>query len=95
MMKNLKPLSVVLAAMMLLTGCASAPSAESASSPASRIYQPRTLELQAGIPVQTRNGIYLPETNETWHSPAAYEQVNREAFNAAAALAQERARSAR
>ena len=92
MMKNLKPLCVVLAAILMLTGCASVPSAESASSQASRIYQPRTLELQAGIPVQTKNGIYLPENDETWHSPAAFEQVSREAFNAAAALAQERAR---
>ena len=93
MMKNKKPLSAWLVAMLTLTGCASAPSGGSASSPDSRIYQPRTLELKAGIPVQTKAGIYIPEADETWHSPAAYEQVNREAWNAAAALAQERARS--
>ncbi len=92
MMKNKKPLCVVLAAIPMLTGCASAPSGESASSPVSRIYQPRTLELTAGTPVQTKRGIYVPEADETWHSPAAFEQVNHEAWNAAAALAQERAR---
>ncbi len=92
MMKKNKPLSALLVAMLTLTGCASAPSGESASSPVSRIYQPRTLELTAGTPVQTKSGIYIPEADETWHSPAAYEQVNREAWNAAAALAQERAR---
>lgn len=92
MMKNLKPLCVVLAAILMLTGCASVPSAESASSPASQMYQPRVLRLKKGQPVQTREGIYIPENDEDWHSPAAFEQVSREAFNAAAALAQERAR---
>lgn len=90
--KSKKPLCVALAAILMLTGCVSAPSAGSASSPASRIYQARTLSLKKGQPVQTREGIYIPKADETWHSPAAYEQVNREAFNAAAALAQERAR---
>lgn len=92
MMKNKKPLFAVLATTLGLTGCASAPSAAPASSPTYPIYQPRTLELTAGLPVQTKNGIYTPQADETWHSPAAYEQVSREAWNAAAALAQERAR---
>lgn len=92
-MKNSKPLSAVLATTLLLTGCASVPSGESASSPASQLHQPRTLELKAGVPVQTKHGIFIPDTDQTWHSPAAFEQVSREAWNAAAALAQERARN--
>lgn len=91
-MKSKKPVSAVWAVLTttaLLTSCASAPSAAPASS---RIYQPRVLELPAGQPVQTREGIYVPQTNETWHSAAAYEQAGREAMNAAAVAAQERAR---
>ena len=91
-MKSKKPVSAAWAALTitwLLTSCASAPSAVS---PSSRIYQPRVLELPAGQPVQTREGIYVPTENETWHSASAYEQASREAMNAAAALAQERAR---
>lgn len=53
-----------------------------------QIYQPRSLWLQAQKPVPTREGIYLPQTDEVWHSDAAYRALERELIAAAAALAQ-------
>lgn len=86
-----RPKSTVCAALagmiitFALTSCASNSSAPKASLP---IYQPRILQLQAGVPVQTSAGIYTPAADETWHSPAAFEALEREAVNAAAAAAQ-------
>ncbi|MBI5689265.1 MAG: hypothetical protein HZC55_04150 [Verrucomicrobia bacterium] len=90
---NPKSLCCALAGMTLascgLTSCASVSSAP----PASRqIYQPRVLRLAAGQPVPTRDGAYAPQTDETWHSPAAFAQLEQENLNLAAALTQERNR---
>ncbi len=95
-MKN-KSLLCALAATMLasalLTGCVSDSSVPTVSPHASlQIYQPRVLQLPAGQPVQTTAGIYTPQVDETWHSAAAFEQLERENINLAAALAQERNR---
>ncbi len=93
-MTNHKSLLCALAAMTLLTalptGCASASSAPKASL---QIYQPRVLQLPAGQPVQTSAGIYTPQADETWHSAAAFAQLERENINLAAALAHERNRT--
>jgi hypothetical protein len=89
MMRNKSTASAILVVttiMLALTGCVSESSAPKASL---RVYQPRVLELQAGTPVPTRNGTYIPQTDETWHSDQAYRQLEREATNAAAALAQQ------
>lgn len=40
----------------------------------------------------TRDGAYAPQTDETWHSPAAFAQLEQENLNLAAALTQERNR---
>lgn len=73
-----------------LTGCNSASSASAASS--RMLYQPPVLVLKANQPVQSAEGIYLPQVDEVWHSPARFEALERETQNLAAALAQERAR---
>lgn len=73
-----------------LTGCASGSSAPKASP---RLYQPRVLRLEKGRPVATRDGLYLPQADETWHSAAAYEALETDVINLTAALAQERARN--
>ncbi|MCS6299805.1 MAG: hypothetical protein H2170_06845 [Opitutus sp.] len=81
---------VVVATMIttaLLTGCASVSSAPKASW---QLYQPRVLQLKAGQPVQTQAGIYTPQVDEVWHSAAAYEDLETELLNTAAALAQAR-----
>lgn len=56
------------------------------------IYQPRVLRLKAGQEVQTVDGRYRPQVDETWHSAAAYNAVEQKLINANAALAQLRAR---
>lgn len=95
-MKTRSPLCVLVATMLLsflLTGCGSASSEPKASPSASlRIYQPRVLQLKAGQPVPTAAGIYIPQTDEVWHSAAAYAALEQEALNLSAALAQERSR---
>lgn len=85
----LSALAVMTLACAGLTSCASVSSAPSASS---QIYQPRVLRLQAGQAVTTRDGIYRPQTDETWHSARAFEQLEQENLNLAAALTQERNR---
>lgn len=81
-------LATLLSAM--LTGCAGASSAPKASL---QLYQPRALFLPAGQPVNTTAGIYTPQVDEVWHSAAAYQDLEYQLINTAAALAQERNRS--
>jgi hypothetical protein len=75
----------------LLTGCNSASSASAASS--RLLYQPPILALPAGQPIPTLQGIYRPQVDEVWHSPARFEAIEQANQNLAAALAEERARS--
>ncbi len=91
-MKTKSPLCALVATIFLivvLTSCATGSSAPTASS---QIYQPRVLRLSAGQPVETRDGKYVPQTDEVWHSAAAFEAVESQLINATAALAQERNR---
>jgi hypothetical protein len=81
--------AAMLATSSALISCASGSSARKASL---QIYQPRVLRLPAGQPIPTRDGVYSPQTDEVWHSAAAFEQLERENLNLAAALAQERNR---
>jgi cytochrome c556 len=50
------------------------------------------LLLKAGLPVTTTQGIYTPAVDEIWHSAAAYNALEQQLINAAAALAQQQAR---
>jgi hypothetical protein len=79
-------------ASAVLTSCATASSDAKASL---RIYQPRSLRLQAGQEIQTRDGRYSPQVDEIWHSDAAYRELEQGLINATAALAQERQRNAK
>ncbi|HTJ77953.1 MAG TPA: hypothetical protein VL357_03080 [Rariglobus sp.] len=71
----------------LLTGCVTGSSAPKASL---QIYQPRVLQLPAGVPIQSKAGIYIPQVDEVWHSAAAYGELENQLINTAAALSQER-----
>lgn len=88
-----KSLPCALAAMTLvsfaLIGCANVSPAPQATQ---QIYQPRVLRLTAGQIVSTRDGQYRPQTDEVWHSARAFEQLEQENLNLAAALTQERNR---
>ena len=77
--KGLKNLGIVATAVTLigLTSC------ESVSGPnvsGLNIYQPSTLRLIKGDAVQTRDGIYTPQTDEVWHSDARYRRLEREIY---------------
>lgn len=84
-------LLAILLLSSLPTGCASASREASASLVASTLYQPPVLRLAKGRPVQTRDGLYLPQTDEVWHSDARYRALEQENINLAAALAKPRA----
>jgi hypothetical protein len=79
----------VMTSSAVLMSCASASSVPRASL---QIYQPRVLRLQASQPIPTRDGVYSPQTDEVWHSARAFEQLEQENLNLAAALSQERNR---
>lgn len=81
-----------LATTSLLTGCATVSSEPEASR---QLYQPRVLRLEAGQVIATKDGLHIPQADETWHSAAAYEALETQVINLSAALAQERARSIR
>jgi hypothetical protein len=56
------------------------------------MYQPRLLRLERGQVIATRDGTYLPQADEIWHSPAAYADLETKLLNALAALDQTRNR---
>ena len=45
------------------------------------IYQPSSLKLKAGIPVQTQEGTYTSQRDVVWHSDARYWKLERELFD--------------
>jgi hypothetical protein len=57
-----------------LTGCVCGSKRTSGSLQGS----PRILRLQAGTPVQTKDGLYQPQTDETWHSQSEYLRLEQE-----------------
>lgn len=69
-----------------LTSCATVSSPDKVSL---QLYQPRVLRLAAGQPVATRDGSYTPQVDETWHSDAAYRDLEAKLLTTAAALAQQ------
>ena len=77
--KKLKNLGIAGTAMMLiaLTSCGSGspPSVSNLN-----IYQPSTLRLKKNSAVQTRDGVYTPQTDEVWHSDVRYRKLEREVY---------------
>ena len=57
-----------------LTGCACVSKRTSDS----LLGSPRILRLQAGTPVQPKDGLYNPPQDETWHSQAEYLRLEQE-----------------
>ena len=68
-----------------LTGCATDSQARKV---ALQIYQPRVLSLRAGQSIQTTMGTYVPQTDEIWHSPQAFDEVELKLIDATEALDQ-------
>ncbi len=44
------------------------------------IYQPSTLYLEKGKAVNTKDGIYKPETDEVWHSDKRFRLLERDVY---------------
>lgn len=80
--KNLKKLGTTLMLMPLLgmTSCCVCKKNVSSAS----IYQTPTLKLQAGVKVETIDGVYTPQTNEVWHSEMRYREMERRLIYATA-----------
>lgn len=57
-----------------LTGCACASRRTSGSLQGS----PRILRLESGTPVRTKDGLYNPQQDETWHSQSEYLRLEQE-----------------
>lgn len=78
---------VILPVNLLLTGCAHESSVPAQSSVASSmLYQPPVLRLPANQMVQTKDGKYVPQRDEIWHSDARFRQLEQENVDLAAAL---------
>ena len=45
------------------------------------IYQPSTLSLMKNKAIETKDGIYTPQTDEVWHSDARYRRLEREIYS--------------
>jgi len=84
--KNQKILSMKLKhyarlVLMLLTiGLTSCETSSLTKSGTLNIYQPPILNLQKGIPIQSKEGIYTPQTDEVWHSDARFRKLERELY---------------
>ena len=75
--KRLKKSGLMLATLIGLTSCGSS---SSAKTDPLNIYQPSTLSLQSGTLVQTNRGIYIPQTDEIWHSDARFRKLERQIY---------------
>jgi hypothetical protein len=77
--KKLKSLGIagIVITLIGLTSCGSVspPSVSNLN-----IYQPSTLRLKKNNAVQTKDGIYTPQTDEVWHSDARYRKLERELY---------------
>ena len=78
--KGLKSLGIAAIAMMLI-GLTSCESVLGPNVSGLNIYQPSTLRLIKGESIQTRDGIYAPQTDEVWHSDARYRRLEREFYH--------------
>ncbi|MDP1581511.1 MAG: hypothetical protein Q8M02_14660 [Candidatus Didemnitutus sp.] len=86
-------LAALLLTSCMLTSCAHKSSAAAASSLAeSRLYQPSILRLEKSKLIATRDGLYIPQRDEIWHSDGRYRTLEQENLDLAAALTAERAR---
>ena len=71
---------VVMVIALPLIGLTSCNQNSSPKSGTLNIFQPSTLQLQAGQAIQTKEGVYTPETDEVWHSDKRYRDLERKLF---------------
>lgn len=46
-----------------------------------RIYQPSVLIIPAGVPIQTTEGVFVPNEMQIWHSAKRVEELERKLSN--------------
>ena len=73
-------LYAVMAIMILAIGLTSCGTSSSTKSGTLNIYQPSILSLAAGTPIQSKKGIYTPQTDEVWHSDARFRKLERQLY---------------
>jgi len=71
-------LLVIVTPLIGLTSCGGSSSPKTTTL---NIYQPSSLKLKAGQPIQTEEGVYTPQTDEVWHSDARFRKLERELFD--------------
>jgi len=69
-----------MAIMILVIGLTSCGTSSSTKSGTLNIYQPSILSLAAGTPIQSKKGIYTPQTDEVWHSDARFRKLERQLY---------------
>ena len=75
--KNLKTLGLMAVMPTVLISCATNSSVKTTPL---NIYQPSTLSLTKGIPIETSKGIYTPQNDEIWHSDARFRRLERQLY---------------
>jgi hypothetical protein len=70
--KSATVLPALMAILMVLSACSSKPTMPALSA---KLYQPTILNLPAGLPVQTSQGIHTPTVPETWHSQRSIDDL--------------------
>jgi len=75
--KSLKIFGAVGAILIGLTSCATNSSVKTTPL---NIYQPSTLNLIKGNPIETSKGIYTPQVDEIWHSDARFRRLERQLY---------------
>jgi len=71
----------LLAIVTPLIGLTSCGSVSNPKTTTLNIYQPSSLKLKAGQPIQTKEGVYTPQIDEVWHSDARFRKLERELFD--------------
>lgn len=72
--KRLKILGLMGVMLIGLTSCVTN---SSVKTQALNIYQPSTLNLIKGTPIETSKGVYTPQQDEIWHSDARFRKLER------------------
>ena len=78
--KGLRGLGIAAIATMLI-GLTSCETVLGPNVSGLNIYQPSTLRLIKAESIQTRDGVYTPQTDEVWHSDARYRRLERELYH--------------
>lgn len=68
---------VILAALLISTALTGCGSASLGAADTRRLYQPTVLRLPQGQPIQTTDGLHVPQVDEIWHSDTRYRDLER------------------